>query len=279
MTPVPWCRCGGPCPGTAERTTGGLARRSAVAALKALVAQLAGGLVALAVLHLGVLPAPAPAWLLAVIQGVAAAALAAALRAERWWLAIHLGFMPAVVAAASLAIAPVWYLAGFVLLALLFGSGAGGRAPLYLSNAATVRAVAALLPAAAGQRIADLGGGTGSLLAPLAAARPDLAFTGIEAAPLPYLIGRLRMAGAANVAWRRGDFWREHLGAYAMVYVFLSPVPMARLWAKACAEMRPGSLLVSNSFAIPGVAATESRRVGDRRGSCLYVYRVPPRQE
>jgi hypothetical protein len=32
------------------------------------------------------------------------------------------------------------------------------------------------------------------------------------------------------------------------VYAFLSPVPMAEVWRKASTELRPGALLVSNSF-------------------------------
>lgn len=248
-------------------------------AVKALAAQTLAALALLAALAAGLLPAGLPLLALAAAQGALAALVAAALRAAPWWLAIHLAFAPLAVLAAQLPVAPAWYLAGFALLALVFWSGAGAQVPLYLSNRATAEALAALLPAAPGGRVIDLGGGTGGLLARLAAARPDLAFTGIESAPLPYLAGRLGAGRRGNVAWRRGDFWREPLAGYDLAYAFLSPVPMARLWAKACAEMRSGALLVSNSFAVPGVEPAATRQLGDRRRTRLYLYRIPARAE
>ncbi len=63
------------------------------------------------------------------------------------------------------------------------------------------------------------------------------------------------------------------------MYAFLSPVPMPAVWAKAIAEMRPGSLLVSNSFEVPGHEADAVIEVGDRRGTRLFLYRMRARGE
>ena len=38
--------------------------------------------------------------------------------------------------------------------------------------------------------------------------------------------------------------------------------------------MKPGSLLVSNSFAVPGVEATEIWELADRRKTRLYLYEM-----
>jgi hypothetical protein len=38
--------------------------------------------------------------------------------------------------------------------------------------------------------------------------------------------------------------------------------------------MRTGSLLISNTFAIPGVAPTHTLAVGDRMRSTLHVWRM-----
>jgi hypothetical protein len=48
---------------------------------------------------------------------------------------------------------------------------------------------------------------------------------------------------------------------------------MAKLWDKVRREMRPGTLFVSNSFAVPG---NEPDRVVplDGAGSGLYVWRL-----
>jgi SAM-dependent methyltransferase len=241
-----------------------------MAALKALVAQVAAWLLVwLAARAIGL--GAADLLTLAFVQGAVAALLALTFGAERWWLALHLGFAPALVLAPRLAIAPGWYLGAFVLLLLIYWSSFRSRVPLYLTNRSTAQALLSLIPQREAVSCLDLGSGTGGLLRVLAKARPDCHFTGIETAPLPWLLSRLggRMT---NLAFRRADFWREDLGRYEVVYAFLSPVPMPRLWHKARAEMRPGSLLVSNSFPVPDVAATQIVEVGDRRGTRLYCY-------
>jgi SAM-dependent methyltransferase len=246
----------------------------------ALIAQFLGALIALGLVALvfprmlksGDIPFP---YLMgfAAFQGLCAAFVSHKLEAPRWWLPIHLGFVPLAALASRLAVAPGWYLGGFVLLLLVFWRTDKSRVPLYLSNAATAQAVAGLLPATP-CHVVDLGCGDGRLLLRLARARPDCEFTGFEHAPLTWLWARLAAFGQPNCRIRRGDFWRQNLGLYEVAYAFLSPVPMPRLWAKACAEMRPDSLLVSNSFEVPGIAAERTVAVDDRRATRLHCYRV-----
>jgi hypothetical protein len=50
---------------------------------------------------------------------------------------------------------------------------------------------------------------------------------------------------------------------------------MPALWEKALREMRAGALLISNSFAVPGVAPDRVVDVHDARGSKLMVWRMP----
>jgi hypothetical protein len=46
--------------------------------------------------------------------------------------------------------------------------------------------------------------------------------------------------------------WRASWAGHDVVYLFQRPESMARALAKAQAEMRPGSWLVSLEFAVPG---------------------------
>lgn len=216
--------------------------------------------------------------LLAMLQGGIAALIAFRQHAPRWWLAIHLGFTPLVVVVHDLSIAPGWFLAAFMLLLLVFGRTDQSRVPLYLTNRSTAAALLKLLPATP-CRVIDLGCGDGGLLRHLARARADCRFIGIEHAPLTWLVARLRNLRLDNVQVRRGDFWSEPLGGHDLVYAFLSPAPMPRLWAKACAEMTPGALLVSNSFAVPDIAPTAVIAVGDRRATRLYLYQLTGRTD
>jgi len=238
----------------------------------AILAQILGSLMAAALVQLGwprlwLMPLAA-----ACIQGGCAALASYKLDAPPWWLGIHLVFAPLIVAAGTLDIAPAWYLAGFALLLLVFWRTDQSRVPLYLTNATAAAAVAKLLPPQP-CHVVDLGCGNGALLRHLAQARPDCEFLGLEHAPLPWAWARLTTLRLPNVYIRYGDFWPQQLGLFDVVYAFLSPVPMPRLWAKASAEMRSGSLLVSNSFAVPDVAAERSVAVSDRRGTRLYLYR------
>ncbi|MBA3904125.1 MAG: methyltransferase type 12 [Rhodocyclaceae bacterium] len=211
-------------------------------------------------------------FLIAVIQGVIAFLAATLLSQPPWWRAIHLIFLPLVAGALQLDLPPWLYLAAFGLLVSVYWRTFRGDVPLYLSNQATAEAARALLPKRGGVRAIDLGAGTGGLLRHLASGRPDGLFTGIEHAPLPFLLARLAASDLSNCTVMRGDFWHHPLGPYDMVYAFLSPLPMPRLWEKAKAEMRPGSLLVSNSFPVPDVEPQRVIEIADRRGTRLYCY-------
>lgn len=238
----------------------------------ALLAQLLGGAVVaiLLVAFPGLFATPLVA---AGAQGVCAALISARLSAPKWWLPIHLVFLPAALYINQFGIAPGWYLFAFVLLLLVYWRTDQSQVPLYLSNAATAQAVLQLLPAEP-CRVIDLGCGHGGLLRHLARARPDCEFLGIEHAPLPWLWGWLASRSLPNLSIRRGDFWREPLAPFDVAYAFLSPAPMPRLMTQARSQMRPGTLLVSNSFVVPGEPTEQVVEVADRRETRLYCYRL-----
>ena len=244
-----------------------------MAALKALASQLIAWVLAGAGWILLGQPL-APSLGLAVLQGVLAAGIGALLRSERWWIAIHILFSPALVAAQRLDLPPSLYLAVLAGLTFVFWTTFRGEVPLFLSNNATAEAVLGLLPQKAGLKVIDLGAGTGGLLHRLAQARPDARFTGVEHAPLPWLAACLNARGLANLAIERNDLWRRPLGGQDVVYAFLSPRVMLRLWQKVRAEMRSGTLLISSSFPVPDVVPEIVIEVSDRRGTQLYCYRI-----
>ena len=57
------------------------------------------------------------------------------------------------------------------------------------------------------------------------------------------------------------------------MYVFQRPESMARVAAKARAEMAPGSWLVSLAFAVPGVCP--SARLDSFAGHAVWIYQLP----
>lgn len=205
--------------------------------------------------------------------GIVGALLATLSRQPWWWRLIHGVFAPLAWLVMQLNVDPGWFLAAAIMLLLVYRGALAGQVPLYLSNRETAQALAALLPPAPGAKCMDLGAGLGSLLRPLAEARPDAQFIGVENAPLTWLGGRLLTLGLGNCEWRWGSLWQVSLADCDVVYAFLSPVPMAALWQKAAAEMKAGSVFVSNSFPVPDIEADTVVEVGDARGTLLYCYR------
>jgi len=239
-----------------------------------LVAVLAHAIALSGVFLLPVIGVSLPLVAIALIEGVAAAAIGSMLRLPAWWLPINVLFLPAALLVREAQIAPVWHLIGFSLLALLFWSTFRTRVPLYLSSVQACEHLIELIPAGGVARVLDLGCGFGGVMRRGARALPHAQFTGLELAPLPALIAWWRMRGARNAAVVRGDFWKHDLAGYDVVYAFLSPVVMQALWRKARAEMKPGSLLVSNSFAVEGVKADWVESLPGRDSRALYVWRM-----
>lgn len=190
----------------------------------------------------------------AILQGLAAVAITYLRRMPSWWLPFQLLSPPAAVLVLALQL-PSWvFLAAFVVLLGMFWATLFTRVPLYLSSAAIRQSVAELLPKDRPVNFVDVGSGLGGVVINLASRRPDCRFTGIELAPVPWLISRIR-AGLQRGQCRfiRGDYAKLDLANYDVVFAYLSPVVMDELWRKAKAEMRPGALLLSCEFPISGV--------------------------
>lgn len=215
-----------------------------------------------------------PLWGASIGVGVLAAILAWLAKFPRWWLPIQLLFVPALAAMLLLRI-PSWiYLAGFILLAAVYWSTYRSQVPLYLSSHKAWMALETFLPQGRAFRFADIGAGLGGVLAHLARSRPDGQFVGVENAPLPFLLAWIRLGSYSNCMMRRDDFWQMDFSGFDVIYAYLSPVPMARLWEKASREMRPGTLLVSNTFEIPGQMPDQVVELDDFHRSRLLVWKI-----
>lgn len=246
--------------------------------LIALIAQALAGTGTLAVwqvLPWAELARPTLAWLL-VGDGLAAAAIGAYLGLRWWWAPLNFLIPPGIAAMLTLAVPSSVYFALFAVLALVFWNSSGERVPLYLTNARTAEALARLLPKTTGATFIDLGCGPGGLVRRLAGLRPDMQFTGVESAPLVFALAWLasRVRRHSNLRLRRANLWDQNLADYDVVYCFLSPAPMPRLMAKARREMRPGTRLISNSFAPDGDDPDREVDIGDWRTSRLLIWEI-----
>ena len=203
-----------------------------------------------------------------------ALAFSSLLREPWWWKTIHTLFAPLAWLVSWVSISPYWYLAAFLFLLLCYRGAFSGRIPLFLSNTNTCQAIIKLADENNAVKIADLGAGIGSIVGELASSLPKTLVIGVENAPIPWLIGYFRTIRFANSRWLFQNFWGHPLSDYDIVYAFLSPAPMKELWHKMQREMHPGSLFVSNSFAIPEQEPTLLIKVDDIRKTQLFCYRI-----
>lgn len=143
--------------------------------------------------------------------------------------------------------------------------------PSVPSSPAAVAAMCELGDVGPGKCVYDLGSGAGRLL--LAAAARGATAVGLELDPFKVFQSRM-LAWASpdqdriSVLWQ--DFRKADLAEADVVFVYLTPGKMAGLRLALKDRLKPGALLVSNSFVFPGLApfrADEAARV--------YVYKAP----
>jgi len=197
----------------------------------------------------------------------------------RWWLVIQLLFAPALVLMLAVEIPPVVFLAAFLVMLAMYWSTFRTQVPLYLSSDKVWRALEDLLPeqkTGSAFSFIDLGSGLGGVLTHLARVCPDGHYSGVESAPLPLLWSwlRIKLGGYRNCEVHWGSLWDCDLTQYDVVFAYLSPVPMERLWRKARAEMRPGTVFISSTFAVPEQAPHQTVQVDDLHRSSLLVWRM-----
>ncbi len=242
--------------------------------LQAALAQV-GAVLVVGVMVLGLGPARFDVLTLALVQGVIAASLGRCIGMDWWWVPIHALFVPGLLWTQEFGLPPSYALGAFFLLASLYWTVSRTRVPLFLSSRDATLAVAELLPRDRRFSFLDMGCGLGGVLSSLQRARPHGQYHGIESAPLPFLVSRLRAmtdVGRRCITW--GDYDELDLGRYDVVYAYLSPAAMSEVWRKAKSEMRSGSLFISNSFAVPGVPPELTIPTSGQDGSKLLLWRM-----
>lgn len=210
---------------------------------------------------------------LVAVQACLAVGVSFLLRLPVWWLWIAALFPAALYFGLNLGDLPAWpFGLAFAVLYLFFSNTARERVPLYLSNRQTADALCELMQQRRAKRFIDLGCGFGGVVRTVDGAGFEA--SGVETAPMAFVIARVlsRLTRRGTVV--RRDLWTVDLSNVDVVYTFLSPEPMPALYEKAKAQMKRGSLLVSNSFAVPGIDPDEVWQLPDRRGTELFLYQI-----
>jgi hypothetical protein len=170
---------------------------------------------------------------------------------------------------------------GLLALALVLGAASSivvtalrlGIGPVPTSRAVR-EAVLGLVPPESKGTAYELGAGWGGLARALARRCPGLSVTAVEASFVPWAFAALvqRVQRVPNLRVVRGDFYAHPLGEADLMVCYLFTGAMSSLASRL--RMKPGAVLISAVFALPGREADAMVRAEDLYRSPVYRYRV-----
>jgi ribosomal protein L11 methylase PrmA len=119
-----------------------------------------------------------------------------------------------------------------------------------------------------GMKTADLGSGDGRII--IAMAEKGAVAHGYEINPFlvlwsQYRIRKRKLQKNAVIHW--GNFWSENYSSFDVVVIYGIFYIMEEVGKKLSKELKPGSLIVSNGFPIPGWKYI-------KKENALYVYKI-----
>ena len=144
---------------------------------------------------------------------------------------------------------------------------------LFVSTSrARIRAFIEAVPMKAGQLLVDLGCGDGRILRQ-AHKRYRVRAIGYEVNLMAYLKARLLSFSLKNIEIKRRNFWSANLADVVVCYLY--PDVMKKLAAKLRATLKPGAVIVSCNFGLPGFQPIRVLHpAGALHGDPVYIYRV-----
>lgn len=123
-------------------------------------------------------------------------------------------------------------------------------------------------------QFAELGCGWGGINVVLARKFVNSHVVGYEISPFPYFFSKFRALFASKrVKIINSSFFKADLSGFDALICYLSPWHMEELKPQL-AHLRPGSLIISNAFAIPGWEPVEILHTDVGMKIPVYVYRV-----
>lgn len=147
------------------------------------------------------------------------------------------------------------------------------------SSRKAVSTMIGIMPRNVKGTIVDLGAGWGTLGYPVAKAFPEATVIGYELSPIPWAYSRIKQAIARrpNLTFERKDIFEMDLSTADIALVYLQPRAMRRLSPKLRDELKPGALVLSNSFPLPGWEQSAVYELSTHRLSTsrrVYAYEV-----
>jgi hypothetical protein len=130
------------------------------------------------------------------------------------------------------------------------------------------------LPKKLNGTIIDLGSGWGTLCFSLAKKYPHCTVVGFENSHIPYYYSVIKKAlsGQPNLTFERRDFFNAPINHASLIVCYLYPKAMEKLKDKFALELKPNTVVVSHTFAIPGLHPNKTVTASDIYRSKIYFY-------
>lgn len=137
--------------------------------------------------------------------------------------------------------------------------------------------VLALVPEDLQGEVHELGAGWGTLAWAVARILPRAQVIAWERSPFPFLFCRLRLLvqPRPNLTLRFADFHHADLRQAKLVLAYLWTGAMTQLGPKFEAELSPGAIVLSHTFAWRGQEPEATRIASDLYRTPVYRYRIP----
>jgi hypothetical protein len=149
------------------------------------------------------------------------------------------------------------------------------RGALYVSTSRVrISAFMDAVPMQPGQLLVDIGCGDGRVLRRVRK-KYGVRALGYELNLLAYLQAKLLCLGLQSVEVKWRNFWTADLSEADVVFCYLFPDVMRDLAAKLNANLKPGTVVVSCNFHLPGFIPEQVLRPGNSlHNDPIYVYRL-----
>ncbi len=147
------------------------------------------------------------------------------------------------------------------------------RCPFVPTTRKTAREMVRFARLSGTERVYDLGAGDGAVLIEAKRQHPGLTAIGIETVITVVWLGwlRIRLSGQA-VDLRYADAFITDVSDADAIFLYLAPHLMEKLEKKFDAELKPGTVVISNTFTFPHREAAEESSAEGRPRLFRYVW-------
>ncbi len=163
----------------------------------------------------------------------------------------------------------------WILLAIVIRSFINGIGPMP-SSAKAVKCLIKLIPNDLEGTVYEMGSGWGTLAFPAARKLKNCQFIGYENSFFPYFFSKIRLfffpLPNLKIYWK--NFYDMPLNDASLVICYLFPGAMTKLKDKFQNELKPHTLVISNTFAISSWTPIKIEKIRDVYNTNIYVYEI-----